>query len=86
MYRWCRSIVENYVCSPEVFMLNPLKHILSSSSIIKEEVKTMAAILMNYKIPGYYIFFICLAVISCFSNPGMVVLAGCRVDNIDQAE
>lgn len=21
-----------------------------------------------------------------FSNPGMVVLAGCRVDNIDQAE
>lgn len=46
----------------------------------------MAAIFMNYKIPGYYIFFICLAVISCFSNPGMVVLAGCRVDNIDQAE
>ena len=46
----------------------------------------MAAILMNYKIPGYYIFFICLAVISCFSNPGMVVLAGCRVNNIDQAE
>ena len=30
----------------------------------------MAAILMNYKIPGYYIFFICLAVISCFSNHG----------------
>ena len=46
----------------------------------------MAAILMNYKIPGYYISFICLAVISCFFNPGMVVLAGCRVDNIDQAE
>lgn len=46
----------------------------------------ITAILMNYKIPGYYIFFICLAVISCFSNPGMVVLAGCRVDNIDQAE
>ena len=26
----------------------------------------ITAILMNYKIPGYYIFFICLAVISCF--------------------
>lgn len=33
----------------------------------------ITAILMNYKIPGYYIFFICLAVISCFSNPGMIV-------------
>lgn len=33
----------------------------------------MAAILMNYKIPGYYIFFICLAVISCFYNPGMII-------------
>ena len=26
----------------------------------------ITAIFMNYKIPGYYIFFICLAVISCF--------------------
>ena len=33
----------------------------------------ITAIFMNYKIPGYYIFFICLAVISCFSNPGMIV-------------
>ena len=33
----------------------------------------ITAILMNYKIPGYYIFFICLAVISCFSNPGMII-------------
>ena len=91
MYRWCRSIVENYVCSPEVFYAKSIKahsqeFVNYQRRLYISEVKTMAAILMNYKIPGYYIFFICLAVISCFSNPGMVVLAGCRVDNIDQAE
>ena len=47
----------------------------------------MAAILMNYKIPGYYIFFyLSGSDFLVFLNPGMVVLAGCRVDNIDQAE
>ena len=39
MYRWCKCVVENYGCSLEVFMLNPLKHILRSSSIIKEDCK-----------------------------------------------
>jgi len=44
MYRWCKCVVENYGCSLEVFMLNPLKHILSISSIIKENCKFFESI------------------------------------------
>ncbi len=62
---------------------NPLNELLK---IVHKRGENYGSNTYELQNTGYYIFFICLAVISCFSNPGMVVLAGCRVDNIDQAE
>lgn len=35
----------------------------------------ITAVLVGYKLPFYYIFWICMSVISCYANRGMIVFA-----------